>query len=74
LTHIEEVEKLIREQGRTESLVETFTGQYARWWKTHSPQLQTWTIVSTYFVERFNNKKLSKDADIPTFKIDYDPT
>jgi hypothetical protein len=53
--------------------VETFTGQAARWWETHSPRLQTWTTVSTYFFERFRDKKLSKVADIPTFKIGYDP-
>jgi hypothetical protein len=53
--------------------VETFTGQAARWWETHSPRLQTWMTVSTYFVERFRDKKLSKDADIPTFKLGYDP-
>jgi hypothetical protein len=36
-THVEEVEKSIGEQGRTQSLVETFIGQDARWWETHSP-------------------------------------
>jgi hypothetical protein len=56
-THVEEVEKSIGEQGRTQSLVETFTGQAARWWETHSPQLQTWTTVSTYFVERFERQE-----------------
>ena len=30
--------------------------------------------MSTYFVERFSDKKLSKDVDIPTFKLGYDPT
>jgi len=30
--------------------------------------------VLTYFIEKFDDKKLSKDADIITFKIDYDPT
>ena len=37
------------------------------------PQLQTSTTMSIYFVERFIDKKLSKDADIPTFKIVYNP-
>jgi hypothetical protein len=49
LTHVEEVAKSIGEKGRTQSLVETFTGQDARWWETHSPRLQTWMTVSTYF-------------------------
>jgi hypothetical protein len=31
-------------------------------------------IVSTYFVEIFSDKKLSKDVDILTLKIGYDPT
>jgi hypothetical protein len=53
--------------------VETFTGQAARWWETHSPRLQTWTTVSTYFVECFGEKKLSKAVDIPIFKVGYDP-
>ena len=53
--------------------METFTGQAARWWETHSPRLQTWTTVSTYFVEQLRDKKLYKVADIPTFKIGYDP-
>jgi hypothetical protein len=67
------VENSIGEQGRTQSLVETFTGQAERWWETHYRRLQTWTTVSTYFVEIFEDKKLSKDVDIPTFKLDYDP-
>jgi hypothetical protein len=64
--------KSIGEKGRTYSLVETFIGQAARWWETHSHRLQTWMTVSTYFVERFKDKKLSKAPDIPTFKIGYD--
>jgi hypothetical protein len=59
-THVEEVEKSIGEQGRTQSLVETFTGQAARWWETHSPRLQTWTTVSTYFIERFGTRNYPK--------------
>jgi len=72
-THVEEVEKSIGEQGRTQILVETFTGQAAIWWETHSPKLQTWRMVSMYFVERFGDKNLSKAADIPIFRIGYDP-
>jgi hypothetical protein len=53
--------------------VENFTGQAARWWEMHSPILQTWKIVSTYFVECFGEKKLPKIDDIPLFKIGYDP-
>jgi hypothetical protein len=54
--------------------VETFTGQAARWWETLSPRLQTWTIVSTYFVECFGENKLFKATDIPIFKVGYDPS
>jgi hypothetical protein len=52
--------------------VETFTGQATIWWETHSPQLQTWTTVSTYFTELFGENKLAKTSDIPIFKIGYD--
>jgi hypothetical protein len=72
-THIEEVSKCVGEQGRTQILVENFTGQATRWWETHSPRLQTWTTVSTYFIEHFGEKKLAKTIDIPLFKIGYDP-
>ena len=34
-THINEVSKNIGNQGRLQSLVESFTGQAARWWGTH---------------------------------------
>jgi hypothetical protein len=34
---MEEVEKSIGDKGRTQSLVENFTGQATRWWETHSP-------------------------------------
>jgi hypothetical protein len=51
--HVEEVSKSVEEQGKTQSLVETFTGQATILWETHSPRMQTWTIVSTYFVEHF---------------------
>jgi hypothetical protein len=70
--HVEEVSKSVREQGRIQILVEKFTYQATRWWETHSPRLQTWTNVSTYFVERFGEKKLSKSTDIPIFKVGYD--
>ena len=48
--HVEQVSKNIGEHGQLQSLVETFTGQVARWWDTHQSRLQTWTIASTYFV------------------------
>ena len=60
--HIEQVSKNIGEHGRLQSLVETFTGQAARWWDTHHTRLQTCTIASTYFVERFGRKKLTQQA------------
>ena len=65
--HIEQVSKNIGEHGRLQSLVETFTGQAARWWDTHQTKLQTWTTASTFFVERFGGKKLTQQAQIPTF-------
>ena len=65
--HIEQVSKNIGEHGRLQSLVETFTGQAARWWDTHQTRLKTWTTGSTYFVERFGQKKLTKQAQIPIF-------
>ena len=37
--HIEQVSKKIGEHGRLQSLVETFTGQAARWWDTHQSRL-----------------------------------
>ena len=37
--HIEQVSKNIGEHGRLQSLVETFTGQAARWWDTHQSKL-----------------------------------
>ena len=65
--HIEQVSKNIGEQGRLQSLVETFIGQASRWWDTHQTRLQTWTTTSTYFVERFGGKKLTNQAQIPIF-------
>ena len=37
--HVEQVSKNIGEHGRLQSLVETFTGQVARWWDTHQTRL-----------------------------------
>ena len=37
--HVEQVSKNIGEHGRLQSLVETFTGQAARWWDTHQTKL-----------------------------------
>ena len=54
--YIEQVSRNIGEHGRLQSLVETFTGQAARWWDTHQSRLQTWTTTSTYFIERFVGK------------------
>ena len=39
--HVEQVSKNIGEHGRLQSLVETFTGQAARWWDTHQSKLRT---------------------------------
>ena len=65
--HAEQVSRNIGEHGQLQSLVETFTGQAARWWDTHQSRLQTWTTTSTYFVERFVGKKLTKQDQIPIF-------
>ena len=45
--HIEQVSKNIGKHGQLQSLVETFTGQAARWWDTHQSRLKTWTTTST---------------------------
>ena len=71
--HINEVSKDIGDHGRLQSLVETFTGQVARWWDTHQPHLQNWTTASTYFVERFEGKQLTAEASIPKFIQGADP-
>ena len=65
--HIEQVSKNIGEHGRLQSLVETFTGQAARWWDTHQSRLQTWKIASTFFIEIFGGKKLTNQAQISIF-------
>ena len=71
--HVEQVSKNIGEHGRLQSLVETFTGQAARWWDTHQTRLQTWTTASTYFVERFGGNKLTQQAEIPVFTQRQNP-
>ena len=71
--HIEQVSRNIGEHGRLQSLVETFTGQAARWWDTHQSRLQTWTTASTYFIERFRGKRLTNQAQIPIFIQGQDP-
>ena len=53
--------------------METFTGQAAKWWDTHQSRLQTWTIASTYFIERFKGKRLTNQAQIPIFIQGQDP-
>ena len=65
--HIEQVSKNLGEHGRLQSLVETFIGQASRWWDTHQLRLQTWKTSSTYFVERFRGRKLTKQVQIPVF-------
>ena len=65
--HIEQVSKNIGKHGLLKSLVETFTGQAARWWDTDQKRLQTWTTYSTYFVERFEGKNLTQQAQILVF-------
>ena len=71
--HVEQVSKNIGEHGRLQSLVETFTGQAARWWDTHQSKQQTWTTASTFFVERFGGKKLTQEAQIPIFTQGQNP-
>ena len=71
--HINEVSKAIGDQGRLQSLVETFIGQATRWWDTHQSCLQNWTTASTYFVERFGGKQLAAEATIPKFIQGVDP-
>ena len=71
--HVEQVSKNIGEHGRLQSLVETFTGQAARWWDTHQTKLQTWTSAATYFVERFGGRKLTSHAQIPIFTQGKNP-
>ena len=71
--HVEQVSKNIGEHGRMQSLVETFTGQAARWWDTHQSKLQTWTTASTFFVERFGGKNLTQEAQIPVFTQGQNP-
>ena len=71
--HIEQIPKNLCEHGRLQSLVETFTGQAARWWDIRLSRLQTWTTASTYFVERFGGKKLTKQAQIPIFMQGQNP-
>ena len=71
--HVEKVSKNIGEHGRLQRLVETFTGQAARWWDTHQTRLQTWTTASTYFVERFKGNKLTKQPQMPVFIQGKDP-
>ena len=71
--HVEQVSKNIGEHGRLQSLVETFTGQAARWWDTHQTRLQTWTTALTYFVERFGGNKLTQQAQILLFTQGQNP-
>ena len=71
--HVEKASRNISEHRRLQSLVETFTGQAARWWDTHQSRLQTWTIASTYFVESFGGKNLTNQAQIPIFTQGQDP-
>ena len=65
--YVEQVSKKIGKHGRLQSLVETFTGQAARWWDTHQSRLHTWTSSSTYFIEKFGGKRLTNQAQIPMF-------
>ena len=71
--HVEQVSKNLGEHGRLQSLVERFRGQVARWWDTHQSRLQTWTITSNLFIERFGGRKLTKKAQIPIFTHGQDP-
>ena len=71
--HVEQVSKNIGEHGRLQSLVETFTGQAARWWDTHQSKLQTWTTALNFFVEQFGGKNLTQESQIPIFTQGQNP-
>lgn len=71
--HVNGVSKNVGEQGRLQSLVETFIGQEIRWWGTYQPHLQTWTTTSTYFIERFRGTNLTIEAKINKFLPRNDP-
>ena len=71
--HVEQVSKNLGEHGRLQILVEIFTGQAARWWDTHQSRLQMWTIDSTFFIERFGGRKLTKQAQRHVFIEGQDP-
>ena len=71
--HIEQVSKNISEHGQLQRLVETFTGQAARWWDYHQSRLHTWTIDLTYFIEIFGGKRLTNQSQIPMFIQGQDP-
>jgi len=57
--HLNTVAKNLGDQGRLQSLVESFMGQATQWWGTHQNRLQSWMSASTYFVERFGGQKLT---------------
>ena len=71
--HLNTVAKNLVDQGRLQSLVESFTGQAARWWGTHQNRLQSWTLASTYFIERFDSQKLTAQVQITKFYLGDDP-
>ena len=71
--HLNTVTKNLGDQSRLQSLVESFTGQAARWWGTHQNRLQSWMSASTYFVERFGSKKLTALVQITKFYPGDDP-
>ena len=72
--HLNKVSKKIGDQGRLQSLVESFIGQATRWWGTHQNRLQSWTTASTYFVKRFGGQKLTAQAQITKFHPGDHPT
>ena len=71
--HVEQVSKNLGGHGRLQILVEIFRGQVTRWWDTHRSRLQTWTRALTFFVERFEGRKLTKQEQIPIFTQAQDP-
>ena len=72
--HLNKVSKNIGDQGRLQSLVESFTGQATHWWGTHLSRLQSWTTSSTYFIKRFGGQKQTAQVEINTFHLGDDPT
>jgi len=72
LAHVNEVSNSFGEEGRIQSLVESFIGQVAQWWEIHANRLQTWNTSTLYFVERFGGKNIFANIGIPIFNPGFD--